>query len=117
MTGLDEKRDLILEVALEITDFELTTLTSYEADVKQSASAVANRMQANTWWSDFPANRDQFLKTIEEGKELSQIEADILALVDEQFGTSPVILAGNSIYNDRKFIARYLPKLNLKLHY
>ena len=37
--------------------------------------------------------------------------------MEQHFGAEPAVLAGNSINNDRKFIARYWPKLDLKLHY
>ncbi len=40
-----------------------------------------------------------------------------MQLVEDQFGTERAVLAGNSIYNDRKFVANWWPTLNLKLHY
>jgi oligoribonuclease len=41
----------------------------------------------------------------------------LITLIEEQFGNEPAILAGNSIYNDRMFIKRWWPALDLKLHY
>lgn len=117
MTGLDAKQDLILEVAAEVTDFSLKTLASYEARVKHQAKAVTARMQANVWWQDYPGNRDDFLKKLDEGKALKQIENELIGLVDEHFGGQLAILAGNSIHNDRGFIKYWWPRLDLKLHY
>ena len=34
MTGLDPENDVILEVAVEITDFDFKTIASYEATIK-----------------------------------------------------------------------------------
>jgi oligoribonuclease len=117
MTGLDPAHDLILEIAAEITDFEFKTLASYEARVQQPREAVVGRMQKNKWWADFPANRDDFIDKLAEGKPSAQVEQELLALVQANFGGEPAVLAGNSIHNDRKFIAEWWPQLDLKLHY
>lgn len=117
MTGLDPNKDVILEVAAEVTDFSFKTLASYEACVKHPKDHVTKLMQANVWWRDFPGNRDQFLANIVNGKPLNEVEGELIRLVHEHFGDEPVILAGNSIHNDRGFIRRWLPALDLKLHY
>src|SRR4051812_31805286 len=117
MTGLDPSRDVILEVAAEISDFDFKTLESYETCVQQKRETVLARMQANVWWKDFPGNRDGFLKSIEEGKLLHEAEQELIALVDKHFVGEPAVLAGNSIYNDRMFIRQWMPALDLKLHY
>lgn len=117
MTGLDPAKDLILEVAAEVTDFSLKTLKSYEARLKHPTKAVTARMQANTWWQNFPANRDQFLARLNGGKPLPLVESELIDLVENYFGAEPAILAGNSIHNDRGFIKQWWPRLDLKLHY
>jgi oligoribonuclease len=120
MTGLDATQDVILEVAAEVTDFELNTLASYEAIVAQPASIVVERMQKNAWWQGYPENRDEFVRKTSDSataKPSFVVEQELLALVEQYFGSEPAVLAGNSIYNDRKFVARYWPKLDLKLHY
>lgn len=117
MTGLDPNKDVILEVAAEITDFDFQTLASYEARVSQKSDVVVDRMQKNVWWQDYPANRDDFVNKLSEGKSLAEVEQDLIKIVSLHFGDEPAVLAGNSIYNDRKFIARWWPTLDLKLHY
>ncbi len=117
MTGLDPIKDVILEIAAEITDMDFKTLESYEARIKQKREVVAERMQKNNWWADFPANRDEFLNNLERGKPLGGVEQELIALVNKHFGNEPAILAGNSIWNDRMFIKRYWLALDLKLHY
>ena len=117
MTGLDPNKDLILEIALEVTDFNFKTLASYEAIISQPKSKVIELMSANTWWQSYPENRDNFLEKLTYGKDLKEVEKDLINLVNEQFQDGPVILAGNSIYNDRKFITKYWPELDIKLHY
>jgi oligoribonuclease len=117
MTGLDPNQDIILEVAAELTDFDMKTLESYEACIKQDRKTVLTRMQANNWWADYPHNRDEFLNNLDKGKPLAQVEQELIALVEKHFGSDPAVLAGNSIYNDRMFIKRWMPALDLKLHY
>ena len=117
MTGLDAKQDVILEVAAEITDFDFKTLASYEARIAQPKEVVVERMQANIWWRDYPANRDDFIQKLEQGKPMAQVEQELITLLAEQFGEEQAILAGNSIHNDREFIKHWMPNLDLKLHY
>lgn len=117
MTGLDPQKDVILEVAAEVTDFDFKTLATYESRVRQVKTVVEARMQANIWWKSYPENRDDFLKNVTTAPTSKQVENDLIALVEEHFGGEPAILAGNSIHNDRKFIERWWPGFDLRLHY
>jgi len=117
MTGLDPKKDPIIEVAAEVTDFDFKTLGTYESLVKQPQKVVEERMQANVWWKDYPENRDNFLKNIPLAPSSDQVEKELIAFVEKHFGSEPAILAGNSIHNDKKFIESWWPGLDLKLHY
>lgn len=117
MTGLDPQSDIILEVAAEVTDFDFKTLANYEARIKQPRDVVVERMQKNVWWADFPANRDEFVNKLDDGKPSEQVERELLELVAGQFGDEPAVLAGNSIHSDRNFIKQWWPQLDLKLHY
>lgn len=117
MTGLDAQQDVILEVAAEITDFNFKTLASYEAIVQQPHDVVVDRMQKNAWWQSYPQNRDEFVRKTATGKPSAQVEQELIALVQEHFGSEPAILGGNSIHNDRNFIKQWWPALDLKLHY
>jgi len=117
MTGLDAQNDVILEVAAEVTDFDFKTLASYEACVRQPKELVVDRMQKNIWWADYPENRDEFVRKLEQGKSSDQVEQELIALIEAEFGNEPAVLGGNSIHNDRNFIKRWWPALDLKLHY
>lgn len=117
MTGLDPVKDVLLEVSAEITDFDLKTQASYDECIKQSKDTVVKRMQANNWWQNFPDNRDHFVNNLEKGKPLKEVEKELIALVEQHFGSERAILAGNSIWNDRLFIKQWMPALDLKLHY
>ena len=117
MTGLDIQKDVILEIAIEITDAQLQTLATYEARIKQPKATVLERMQKNTWWQGFPANRDDFIKNLDTAKPMAVAEREVVALIEQHFGQEPAVLSGNSIHNDRNFIRQWMPELELKLHY
>jgi oligoribonuclease len=117
MTGLDPQADVLLEIAVEITDFNFKTLESYEARITQDHNTVVDRMQKNIWWRDYPANRDEFLNRLGEGKPLGQVEQEMIELIGRHWTDEMAVIAGNSIYNDRLFIKRWMPSLDLKLHY
>ena len=117
MTGLDPEQDVILEVAAEITDFDFKTIASYEAMVKQPREIVVDRMQKNVWWADFPHNRDEFVNNLDKAKPSEQVQQELIALLEQHFGSEPAVLAGNSIHNDRNFIKKWWPEFDLKLHY
>lgn len=117
MTGLDASQDLILEIAVEVTDFDFKPLASYEARIRHPRKLVADRMKQNQWWDLYPANRDDFLDNLEGAKTSDEVQQDLVALVQAQFGDEPAILAGNSIYADRGFIDHHWPKLAQLLHY
>jgi oligoribonuclease len=117
MTGLDANEDVILEVAAEVTDFNFKTLGSYETCVKHPKELVQSRMALNSWWADFPDNRDEFVRKLDEGKDSSTVEQELIALVKEHFGDEPAVLGGNSIHNDRNFIKCWWPDFDATLHY
>ena len=81
MTGLDPDNDVILEVAGEITNFQLETLESFEMSIKQPQKVVLDRMQKNTFWQDYPENRDDFIKNLDSAKPIQMAEKEILDLI------------------------------------
>ena len=117
MTGLDPLNDVILEIAAQITDFDFRPLATYEARIKHEPKLVLDRMKKNEWWDSFPDNRDDFIKGLSSGKSLEDVEADLVKLIETQFGGEPAVLAGNSIHCDRGFMKHWWPMLDSRLHY
>ncbi|CAN5178712.1 oligoribonuclease [soil metagenome] len=117
MTGLDIQQDVILEVAAIVTDFEFKTLATYEACVQQPKEVVIDRLHKNTWYNDYPENRDEFIQNLDSATPSEQVEQDLIAFIAENFGDEPAVLGGNSIHNDRNFVKYWWPALDEKLHY
>src|SRR5438093_342379 len=85
MTGLDPQKDVLLEAAVEVTDFNLKTLASYECRIRQKRGEVVERMQKNTWWRDYPENRDEFVNNLANGLPLAEVEQNLIQLVQQHF--------------------------------
>jgi len=114
MTGLDPEVCTIIEVAVVITDLELTPLEEYSQVVFQPPAALAV-MDA---WCVKTHGDSGLIGEIPCGKPLAEVETELLALVDRHYPVNArVVLCGNSIHQDRRFIDRYLPRLAARLHY
>lgn len=119
MTGLDPIEDRILEVAAIVTDWDFKEIAAYEAVKKVGPSLVKKRMEVGRdFWDAYPEVRDALLAQNLTGKNGRAVENELLAFIDEHFSKDlPVLLAGNSIHQDRKFIENEWPRLNARLHY
>ncbi|MCA9342183.1 oligoribonuclease [Candidatus Saccharibacteria bacterium] len=117
MTGLDPKNDRILEVAVIATDWDFQEIASYSAVKKVGPKLMRERM-VGSFWEAFPDVRDQLQAQNADGKSGRIIENQLLEFIDQHFDTDkPVLLAGNSIHQDRKFIDNEWGRLSQRLHY
>lgn len=119
MTGLDAGSDLILEVAAIATDWEFNELGVYEGIVKNEDMTLEERLSANSiFWDSNPEVRQALLKQNQHGKDLAEVEDDLITFISKNFASdAPVLLAGNSIHMDRRFIVAQWPSLDAHLHY
>lgn len=118
MTGLNPKKDIILEVAALITDFDFNVLDTYETRIKHDQDKVKKLLNANSWYSEqVPENKELFLKTSDNAMDLGEVEDQLIQFVNKNFGNKTVTLAGNSVHFDRNFIRQYWPEFDKLLHY
>ncbi|MBQ3476185.1 oligoribonuclease [Candidatus Saccharibacteria bacterium] len=115
MTGLDPKKDKIMEVAAIATDIKLNPIADYRAIAKVSDDVIKSRM-VGQFWDNHTKIRDDLIAQNQNGKPISQIESEMINFIEQYFGKE-IYLAGNSIHQDRKFIEQEMPELNQKLHY
>lgn len=117
MTGLDPKADRILEVAAIATDWNFEELATYEAVVKVGPRLMKKRM-VGEFWEKFANVRDALMAQNDSGKSGRTVENELLEFIETHFDTDKkILLAGNSIHQDRKFIENEWPRLDKKLHY
>jgi oligoribonuclease len=115
MTGLDPTRDVLLEVAVLVTDSELTVLgDGVDLVVRPPAAALAQMGDVVRTMHE----RSGLLDALQDGVEPAEAEAAALAYVQEYVPaprTAP--LAGNTVHMDRLFLAKELPTFTDWLHY
>ena len=117
MTGLDPVEDRILEVAVIATDWDFKEIARYEA-AKRVESELIDRRMVGEFWEKYPQVKSQLVEQNENGRDSQAVEDELLAFIDEHFDAEErVLLAGNSIHQDRKFIVREWPRLDARLHY
>ncbi len=114
MSGLDVAKCQILEVAAIVTDNGFIPLQSYHAVVYQPPEVL----EAMDAWCKETHGKTGLTAAVAKGAPLMDVEKELLSVIDNHFSANEkVILAGNSIGQDRKFIDTYMPALSQRLHY
>lgn len=117
MTGLDPVEDRILEVAVIATDWDFNEIATYEA-VKKVGPRLMKKRMSIPFWEHYSEVRDALWAQNAGGKNGRIVENELLEFIDEHFDPKErVVLAGNSIHQDRKFIENEWHRLNERLHY
>ena len=114
MTGLNPDEDVILEVGVIITGADLVPLAELERVVWQPDEALA-RMRP--FVREMHEKNGLTAKVRQSKVDVSEAERDVLALVTQHCSFKTAYLSGNSIYQDRRFLARQMPQLEGYLHY
>ena len=115
MTGLDEKRESIIEIATVITDGELNIL----AQGPNLAISVSEELIAGMdEWNTTHHHRSGLVDRIRNnGVTLAEAEQQTLDFLKQWVSPKTAPLCGNSIWNDRKFLDKEMPLVADYLHY
>lgn len=116
MTGLDPNKERIIEMATIITDGNLVEVaTGPDLVIHQSDEILA----AMDDWNTKHHGGSGLVERVKASTILDEVaEAETLAFINAHVGAKErPVLAGNSIHQDRRFIRRYMPKLDARLHY
>jgi oligoribonuclease len=115
MTGLDPERDVVIEIATIITDTNLNTLAEGPVIALHQSDA---RLDGMDEWNTTHHNRSGLVDRVKASEHTEQSATDETIAFMEQWvprGASP--MCGNSICQDRRFMARHLPQLESFFHY
>ena len=115
MTGLEPEKDRILEVACIATDWDFNEIARMTSVVKVSDRIIKKRM-VGEFWEKNQESYNSLVTQNKTGKSSKKVEQEVLEFVEKYFGKE-VILAGNSIHQDRRFIRHEWQELDQKLHY
>jgi len=115
MTGLKPDADRIIEVALVITDGELNTVAEAPVWVLHQSDAVLAGMDA---WNQGTHGRSGLIDKVKASTlDDASVQVAALAFLREHVLPKTSPMCGNSICQDRRFLARSMPALEDYFHY
>ncbi len=115
MTGLNPLSDRIIELAIVITDKNLNTIAEAPVWVVHQSDEVLNGMDA--WNQKTHGNSGLIDKVRASTLTEAQVEQAALDFLKRYIGPSKSPMCGNSIGQDRRFMANYMPTLEKYFHY
>ena len=115
MTGLNPLKDRIIEIATLVTDKDLKILAEGPELVIHQPQAVLDGM--DEWNRTHHGQSGLITRVLESSLKVEEAEAKTLAFLAQWVpqGVSPI--CGNSICQDRRFLAREMPRLEAYFHY
>jgi oligoribonuclease len=115
MTGLDPEHNVVIEIATIITDSELNTLAEGPViAVHQDDATLAAMDQWNTTHHTHSGLVDRVRASAHDEANASALT---LAFLEQWVPAGASPMCGNSICQDRRFMARHLPELERYFHY
>src|SRR6266850_559334 len=115
MTGLQPDSDRIIEIAMLVTDPQLAIIAEGPALVVHQPDAVLEAMDI---WNKSTHKKTGLIERVR-ASPLSEAEAERRALefLNEHVPATASPMCGNSICQDRRFLARWMPRLESHFHY
>ena len=115
MTGLDPEQNVIIEIASIVTDAGLSVIAEGPAlAIRQPEAALAAMDAWNTTHHTASGLVDRVRRS---HIDVAMAEAQTLAFLHRHCAAGASPLCGNSIGQDRRFLHRYMPRLEAYFHY
>jgi oligoribonuclease len=115
MTGLDPGRDRIIEIATVVTDPRLNVLAEGPVLAVRQADELLAGMDA---WNTRQHNASGLVERVRaSGVDEAEAQSRTLGFLSEYVPAGASPMCGNSICQDRRFLARYMPALEAYFHY
>jgi oligoribonuclease len=115
MTGLDPEKERLLEIAVVVTGPNLSPRVEGPVCVIHQSDELLNKMDA---WNKSTHGRSGLIDKVKASKLTEQdAEEQILAFIKKYVSKSSSPLCGNTISQDRRFLVKFMPKLEAYLHY
>ena len=115
MTGLDPDKDRIIEIAVVVTDSQLNALSEAPVLVVHQPDSVLDTM--DDWNKSTHARSGLIGKVKASALTETAGEEQLLAFLAQHVPGKTSPMCGNSICQDRRFLARYMPRLEAYFHY
>ncbi|MBM7796936.1 oligoribonuclease [Pseudoglutamicibacter cumminsii] len=115
MTGLDAVNDALIEVAVIVTDSQLQPVDDGISVVIKPPAGAVEKM--DNFVTQMHTNSG-LLEEIDGGVSMEEAQATVLGYIQKIVPEAGIaLLAGNSVGNDRLFLARDMPEVIDHLHY
>ncbi len=115
MTGLRPDADRIIEVALVITDQQLNVVAEGPVRVVHQGDDVLDAMDS---WNKGAHGRSGLIDKVKAATASEvEVEIDLLRFVAVLVPPNTSPMCGNSVCQDRRFLARFMPRLEAHFHY
>ena len=115
MTGLVPDSDRVLEIAMLITDSQLQLIAEGPVLVLRQPDEVLGAM--DSWNRSVHAKSGLIDKVKASSLDEAGAERQAIAFLEQHVPASTSPMCGNSICQDRRFLARWLPRLEAFFHY
>ena len=115
MTGLQPDSDRIIEIALLVTNAQLAPVAEGPLLVVHQPDAVLEAMDS---WNKSTHKKSGLIERVRASK-IVEAEAERAALefLEQHVPANASPMCGNSICQDRRFLARWMPRLEAHFHY
>ena len=115
MTGLEPERDSIIEIATIVTDAELNTIAEGPVLAVHQPEDVLASMDE---WNQTHHGQSGLLQRVRDSQlDAAEVEQQALAFLQQHLAAGQSPMCGNSICQDRRFLARHMPHLEAFFHY
>ena len=115
MTGLYPDKDRIIEIAVVVTDPQLGQRTEGPVFAVRQSDAALDAMDA---WNKGTHGRSGLIDRVKASAvDEGQAEAQVIEFLKQYVGANKSPMCGNSICQDRRFLANYMPALEAFFHY
>ena len=115
MTGLDTESDHIIEIATIVTDRELNEVAVGPVMVVTQPKSVMDAM--DEWNTTHHGESGLTERVLKNGRSLAEAESKTVDFLAEHVAEGSSPMCGNSICQDRRFMAREMPALESFFHY
>ena len=115
MTGLEPDTDLIIEVAVVVTDLHLNILAEGPVFAIHQSDEALDKMDS---WNKGTHGRSGLIDRVKASTvSESQAEDELIAFLKQWVPAGKSPMCGNTICQDRRFMVRGMPKLEAFFHY
>ncbi|MHB0983439.1 MAG: oligoribonuclease [Thiobacillus sp.] len=115
MTGLSPENDCIIEIAIVVTDADLNTVAEGPVLAVHQPDEVMNAMDS---WNKGTHAKSGLIERVRASQlNEADAEAQMLEFVKQHVPARTSPMCGNSICQDRRFMARCMPQLEAFFHY